>query len=446
MRGPLFRNALHPLGPVATQAAGQGLAILGQLALLHAAGEQYAPIALALIAVQLGAFVGELGYGRRLMATAAEGGDWAPLYRAAIGNRLRLLCVLAVLLTGGWLLLRGADDPGFPALLAALPALLLSAWDPDPVLHGLGRKRLAGIALAGRWALFAALLLLAGQTAGTPLLLACGAGLALTVSFGTHLAVARIAGLPLAPLSGRGVRIAGAGALWGAALLGTLYWGMLPFLVEYLRPDIAALAILGLQILNSAAALLGRLDRIVLPLLASSTWRRVPHGLLTGIAALPVLALAALLPLAMPEAREMALPLILAEWLFIAGMGFLVPLFVTRARESALLRLHLLFLPAAILAQLAIVAPLPIPLSIPPADPLTALLILRVIAVAAMLLGAGLVLEHPAGKTSWAMLSILPLAALAMALAPAARLPVLAIGAGICLYAIWRNREAEQGS
>ncbi|MDO9502342.1 MAG: hypothetical protein Q7J52_19755 [Falsiroseomonas sp.] len=257
------------------------------------------------------------------------------------------------------------------------------------------------------------------------------------MNFGTHLAIARIAGLPLIPLFDHKIRIAGAGALWGAALLGALYWGMLPFLMEYLRPDIAALAILGLQILNSAAALLGRLDRIILPLLASRAWQHIPLGLLTSIAALPVLAVAAILPLAVPDIQEVALPLILAEWLFIACVGFVVPLFVSRSREGALLRLHLIFLPAAILAQLAMAALLP--------DPLTLLLGLRVLTVMGLLLGASLALEYPAGRTSLAVLAILPLSALAMAAAPAARLPVLVIGAGFCLYAIWRNRQAEDG-
>ncbi|MBU0724728.1 MAG: hypothetical protein KKC98_07175 [Alphaproteobacteria bacterium] len=418
-----------------TQAAGQGFALLGQGLLLFKLGDdRYAPIALALIAAQIASFIGELGYGRRLMAEAARtGGASHSLYRTAVGRRLIFLSAIASLLVIGWIALRGADDSGLPTLLAALPAILFSAWDPDPILHGLGRHRLAGIALAGRWGIFTVILLIATLMPDEQpdLLVAILAGLALSANFSTHLLAAWKTGLPLRPAFDFSLHIAGAGALWFAAILGTAYWGILPFLIEARQPDFAAWAILGLQILNSLAALLGRLDRIILPLLANRSWDRVPYAFLSACAALPCLAALFAVYVIAPDRFSLLNALILAEWQFIACTGFLVPWFVSQNREKALLALHLLILPAAIVAQFTLAGMSD--------ESLAMLLWLRVLATGLLLLGAQLALRVREATLVWPVLAGLPLAAMTMGSFPAATPVIAAVWGLLALVSIRRS-------
>lgn len=363
-------RALQPFGPVPTQAFGQIVSLVTQAAMLKIFGRDiYGSVGLGLVTATTLAFVGELGYPPLLLREAAVG-DWRELWAVAALQRLLMLALAGVGATVAWLAVFGADAPGSIFMIAALPGLILSAFNPVPVLYGMGRVRTAAAVTYLRWIVYG-IALVPVLAAGNGNEAGLGVGLAFTLGIASQAIVI--------PLLGHGIRVwlpkprlhagthtTGALAMWSMSLAGAVNDRFLPFLIKATRPDLLAHALLIAQVLQGLGGLAGQLDRLLVPWLSSirhsPTWRRellliqnvTFSASMLAIATLSLAAIAFVMRGLVSLHEVGMLTLLLIEWgITIAGLTFTAAILATRNERSYAVGLVAL-LAASVLLQVAV--------------------------------------------------------------------------------------------
>lgn len=422
MIGDVLRKASRPSGPLLSQAAGLALGLAGQAFLLSQIGsDRFAAIGLALVTAQAIAFVGELGFARSLIAAAARGDAWEERWRGVVARRLAVLALLSAAAPLVWLAIRGLDD-GLLTLLLATPGVLASAWDPDPCLNGGGKHSAAGRALVLRWTAYAAVMAATAAASAFDNRLGAGAGLAASVSWVAALLVARRHRLLCVPSLRARVPELGARYLWASGVLGAVFAAALPFGVEAREPELAAIIVLSIQVLNGLAALAGRLDRLVLPALVGGGDPAVLRQLWTTAVMAVSAAAAAVLLLTVDHRVALPCILLLVEWQCGVTAGLEVSMLVLLGRER-----WFWWGQAAVLGPVLAVHALP-----PELMPLVPLLWLRIGACLGLLVWVLRVVGHRVEPwTALALATIIGIAACATAGVPV-KVPALAVATLWC--------------
>lgn len=358
----LWRQAIHPLGPVGSQAIAQACTLAAQLALIRLIGaDAFATIGLALMALSSVCFIGELGYGPYFLREAASGTDWQRQWRQAAGQRLIVLGAAA--LVAALALRWSAPDPvpALTMLTAALPGVVLCAFVPTPLLFAQGRVRAASGAVVLRFAVQAVLLV--GAATWAPATLPAWAGVAFTAGVAAQIAMGLACGIPLACLRPTFSGLAPARPalrLWGLSLVGTLNDRALPFVVGAAAPDLLAATLILVQVLQGASGVLTQIDRLLVPALARTKEAVTATPAVKGVV-LPVLAAALAAALAVtalaaqwrPDAA-LAAALLMTEWVAVlAGALAFAPAFACR-RERPVARFMLAALPVSVAAQIGL--------------------------------------------------------------------------------------------
>jgi len=350
-------RALHPLGPVGAQAVAQGCTLATQLALLALLGRgEFASLGLGLMAATGVCFLGEAGYFPYFLRESAKSDDWMAAWREAAGVRLVVVCSAAVL---AWIALGWAAPDASASrrvLAAALPGLGVSVFNPAPLLFGRGNVRSASGGVVVRFVVQGALAV--GLAWAVPGGAAWGIGGAVSVGIFVQASTGPLMGLPwrmflpvfrLRPPPPVVLR------LWGVSLVGILNDRALPFVVGAVRPEILAVALIVIQVLQSLAGLGAQMNRLLIPAAArgghpGEIWRglRVPLAAASGamVLVLPGLSWAV-------QADQAWAALFLAlEWAAVLVGGIAFSLVFARGNERPLIALMLAVVPVSILAQI----------------------------------------------------------------------------------------------
>lgn len=271
------RRALHPLGPIAAQLAGQLVNLGSQTLLLAGLGAAlYADIAFAMVIAISALYLGELGYSSEfLRARTPE--ERQSAWRIANFHRLSVGMFMAGALLAVWTLIYGPDAPGTLFLLLAAPGLVLNGFNALPLLYGTERPRLAALSIHARWLVHGGGMAAAAALQGPVAALACGAAFSLGIMAQLLTQIAggvRPGDLLPTPSLAFTATVRSAGSIWLLGLLGILSDRLVFILFEAHRPEMMAVILLLLQITGGISGLVTQVERIAVPLLSNRAGER----------------------------------------------------------------------------------------------------------------------------------------------------------------------------
>lgn len=355
-----WRRALHPLGPVGAQALAQAANLAAQLTLIALLGKtRFADLGLGLMTASTVCFLSEIGLGAYFLRESARSDQWLEAWRQSAGNRV-IMAVIASSLA--WAALAwGAPDPDAARLvfLTAFPGLLISAVNPTPVLFGLDKVRAASAGTVLRFAI---------QGFGSvaiawvwPYHAEIGIGLAFTAGIIVQVLVGQIAGLPalaLIPRWPRALPPKAALRLWGLSLVGTINDRALPFVIGNTHPEILAMALIGLQILQTLVGIGTQMDRLLIPAAArgntsqtaQATWRKLRGPLL--LLACPIVVITPVAAYEYIPGYELAAFIFALEWIAVVIGAQAFALAFARGGENRVTHFILIAVPLSTAAQI----------------------------------------------------------------------------------------------
>ncbi len=356
-----WRLAVHPLGPVGAQGLAQAVNLAAQLSLLSIVGrEGFADLGLGLMSASSVCFLGEIGFGAYFLRETARSPDWLDSWREAVGSRL---LVLTVAFAMAWAALGWAapqPDTARLVLLSAVPGILASGANPLPALFGLGKVRVASAGILMRFLMQGgggvAAVLLWPDAAALGIGAAFSAGLLLQVMLGQAAGLPRMTMFPRLP---RSLPPPAALRLWGLSLVGTINDRALPFIIGHTRPDILAVALILIQVLQSLAGLGGQMDRLLIPAAATrkggdpAATLRALLPPLAGAIVVMVVAIPALAWWFHPGLHWAALLLAL-EWAVVLVGALAFALAFARDGEKRVARFMLVAVPLSTAAQVVV--------------------------------------------------------------------------------------------
>lgn len=348
------------------QGLGQACNFACQLTLIALLGkEAFVSLGLGLMAANSVVFLGEIGLGTYFLRESATRDDWLPRWQMATGSRLVGVLIAFVLAWVAIAWAAPAPTTAHSVLLWSIPGLLASVVNPLPILFGLGHIRTASFALFSRFVLQSLLCLLIAAV--FPLHSAMGIGLAFSAGLILQVIIGQWAGLPpatLCPRRPRSLPPPAAMRLWALSLVGTLHDRSLPFIVSTIRPDLLAVVLLGVQVLQTLSGILSQLDRLLIP--ATARTGDMPPAafvplllkllVLSGTIALVIMVTAIVW---LPDHRA-AVVIFACEWVFGVGEGAVFAFLFARAAERPVTHLMLVVVPLSTIVQVSLSGVLPL--------------------------------------------------------------------------------------
>lgn len=340
--------------------AAQGINLVIQLLLVRALGTaEFGVLGVVQLCVTALIFVAELGTPSYFIRAASTRENWGDEWRMSVRYRRGLVCIGILLLLGYGYGRQGFNTEGVEYLLATIPAMLLSASNPAPILIAQAHTRRAAIGLVVLWGSYALL-----ATAALQLLPNADLPLALGAAFSVGYAAMGI-------FYRQGIRWPDRGEtatkdtlramrkstfiVWLPGLLGTAYGLQLTFMVEHMAPILLTYFILGNQILQGISGINNQLQRSLLSVMSihhhqetHEEGRQLLHSLCTlaamGALAMVLALMATLLatgawlnePVILDESRYFSM-MLADRFLGLVG-AFLVTALVACHREGLVLR------------------------------------------------------------------------------------------------------------